>query len=140
MHGRSMEHSTVRADALVGMHAARGCARKHACSAERAWMGLRRHACGSMHEVLRSLRSSVHSGLPALLRSHVELDDDSKAKFQFCEASRYDLRLCYEPFRFNRFSIWRYKYIKGITRDLNERSGGAARTQLLVFLVKETPV
>ena len=74
MHGRSMEHSTVRADALVGMHAARGCARKHACSAERAWMGLRRHACGSMHEVLRSLRSSVHSGLPALLRSHVELD------------------------------------------------------------------
>ena len=78
------------------VHAGKGTLNtpKLACSFR---MRLRRHACGSMHQVPRSLRSSVHSGLrssaPMSLLDHVRRQGQH-AKFQFCEASRYDLREC----------------------------------------------
>ena len=71
----------VGEDALASMHAARGC------------------VCGGMHAeaCTKSRAPPLQCALrPALLRSHVlRRQGHTDTKFQFCEASRYDLRECF---------------------------------------------
>ena len=82
----SMEHSAVRADALARMRS-QACMQRADAFAEAC---MRKHA---RSPALPPLQCALR---PALLRSHVlrRQGHTEHAKFQFCEASRYDLREC----------------------------------------------
>ena len=82
----SMEHSAVRADALARMRS-QACMQRADAFAEAC---MRKHA---RSPALPPLQCALR---PALLRSHVlRRQGHTDTKFQFCEASRYDLRECF---------------------------------------------